>query len=66
MILNAKLHDTYQKVLWEESVHTYKRVRKSMSTTGITKSIFNIFYVEKRKNISSVSEFGHIGYVTKR
>ena len=28
MLLNAKLYDTAQKILWSEAVHTCKRVKK--------------------------------------
>ena len=66
MLLNAKLNDTAEKMLWEEAVHTYKRVRNSMATTGSTTSLFEDFYGGKPKIIGSLSEFGHIVYVTKR
>ena len=35
-------------------------------TTGSTKIPFIIFYVEKPKIISSLSEFGRIAYITER
>ena len=38
ILINIKMNDTYQKVLWEEAVHTYERVRNSMNTTGSTTS----------------------------
>ena len=38
ILLNAKLNDTAQNILWEEAVHTCKRVRNSMATTGSTTS----------------------------
>ena len=37
-----------------------------MATTGITTSPFEMFSGEKPKIIGSFSEFGRIGYVTKR
>ena len=66
MLLNAKLNDTVQKMLWEEAVHTCECVINSMSTTGSTESPFIIFYGEKTKIIGLFSEFGRIDYVTKR
>ena len=42
MMLNAKLNDTAQKILWEEDIHMCKRVRNSMATTGSTKTTFEI------------------------
>ena len=53
MLLNDKLNDTAQKMLWEEVVYTYERLRYSMATTGSTTSTFKIFYVEKPKIIGS-------------
>ena len=66
MLLNAKLNDTAQKMLWVEAVHTCKRVRNSMTTTGSTTSPFIIFYGEKPNIIGSFLEFRRIEYVTKR
>ena len=34
ILLNAKLKDTAQKMLWTEAVHTFERVRNSIDTTG--------------------------------
>ena len=65
MLLNAKLNDTAQKMLWTEAVHTGKHIRKIMSTTGSIKNPFTIFYEEKLNIISLLSEFGCIAYVTK-
>ena len=65
MLLNAKLNDTDQKILWAEAVHMCKRVRNSMANTGSTTSPFKTFYGEKPKMIGLFSEFGRIGYVTK-
>ena len=53
-------------MLWEEAIHTYKRVRNSMDTTGIASIPFKKLYGEKPKIIGSLSEFGRIGYFTKR
>ena len=47
MMLNVKLNDTAQKILWEEDIHMCKRVRNSMATTGSTKSTFEYFYEKK-------------------
>ena len=66
MLLNAKLNDTAEKMLWEEAVHTYKLVRNSMAAMGSTTSPFEDFYGGKPKIIGSLSEFGHIVYITKR
>ena len=43
MLLNSKLNNTYQKVLWVEAVHACKCVRKVTDTTGSTTSPFEIF-----------------------
>ena len=42
MLLNAKLNDAAQKMMWEEAVQTFERVRNSMTTTGSTTSLFGI------------------------
>ena len=34
MLLNAKLNDTDQKMLWSEAVYTCERVQNSLATTG--------------------------------
>ena len=44
MLLNAKLNDTDQKMLWSEAVHTYRGIQNSISITGSTKSPFEILY----------------------
>ena len=44
MLMNAKLNNTAEKIMWEEAVHTFKRVRNSMDTTESTKSPFEICY----------------------
>ena len=36
MIIDAKLNDTYQKMMWSEVVHMYEGVQNSMATTGST------------------------------
>ena len=66
MLVNAKLNDADQKMLWAEAVHTCKPVINSMADTGSTTSLFEIFYGEKPKIIGLFSEFGRIGYVTKQ
>ena len=43
MLLNERLNDTTQKILWAESVQTCERVSNSMVKTGITKSPFEVF-----------------------
>ena len=40
IILNEKLNDTAQKILWAEAVHTCKRVHNSLDNTGSTKITF--------------------------
>ena len=44
MLLNYKLNNKSQKMLWTEAIHTCERVRKSMYNTGSTKSPFGNFY----------------------
>ena len=52
-MLNEKINDIDQKMLWEESVRTCKRVRNSMATTGSTTSSLNIYM--DRNQISLIS-----------
>ena len=66
ILLNAKFDDTSQKMLWEEAVHTCKHIINSMDTTGSTTIPFENSYGEKPRIIGLLSEFGRIGYVTKR
>ena len=66
MILNAKLNDTAQKMMWAEAVHMCERVKISMDITGSTTSLFGTFYGEKPKIIGLFSDFGRIANVTKR
>ena len=65
-LLNKKLNDTAQNILWAEAVHICQPVIHSMATTGSTTSLFGNFYGEKPKIIGSFTDFGHIGYATKR
>ena len=44
MLLNAKLNDESQKILWAEAIYTCERVQNSMTTTGSTGSPFGVFY----------------------
>ena len=60
MIINTKSNDITQNILGTEAVPTCKRIRNSMTDTGIKRSLFEIFYGEKSKIIGSFSEFGHI------
>ena len=60
ILLNAKLNDTDQKMLWSEVVHMYKGVQNSISTTGSTGSPFENLYEEKPNTIYLFSEFGLI------
>ena len=46
MLLNAKLNENDQKMLWDKAVHTYKRVINSLANMGSTTSTLNI-YMEK-------------------
>ena len=66
MMLNAKLNDAAQKLLWAEAFHTCKHVRNSMATMDSTTSPFGNFYRENSKIIGLFSEFVCIVYVTKR
>ena len=43
MIINVKLKDMDQKMLWAEALYTCERVRNSMATTGSTESPFENF-----------------------
>ena len=60
MIINAKLNDTDQKMMWSEVVHMYEGVQNSMDTTGSTEIPFIDFHEEKSNIIGSFSEFGII------
>ena len=44
MILNQKINDTAQKMMWAEAIHKYELVRNSMSNTGSTTSPSKIIY----------------------
>ena len=66
MLLNAKLNDIAQKMLWAESIHTCERVINNMATTGSTTSPFKKIYGDKPKIISLFSKFGFIVCITKR
>ena len=65
MLLNAKINDTAQKMMWVDAVHAWERVRNSMANTGSTTSPFEMFYGEKPKIIVLFLEFVHIDYITK-
>ena len=43
MLLNIKLNADAQKMLWDDAVHAFKRVRNSMATMGSTTSPFGNF-----------------------
>ena len=49
MLLNEKLNDTAQNILFEESAHMFERVINGMATIGSTKILFEVFYGEKSK-----------------
>ena len=66
MLLNAKLNDTAQKIMWVKAVNICERIRNSMATAGISISPSENSYREKPKIVASFSEFGRAGYVTKR
>ena len=66
MLLNEKLNDTAQNMLWTEAVHTCKRIRNSTTKTCSTTSPFEHFYGEKPMIIGQFSEFRRIGYITKQ
>ena len=66
MLINAKLNDAAQKILWEEAVHACKRIRNSIATTGINTSPLENIYGENPKIIvffhsSNVSDTSPIG-----
>ena len=65
MLINAKLNDTDQKMIWTEALHMCKRTRKIMDTTGSKKIPFENIHGEKPKIIGLLSEFRRIGYVKK-
>ena len=65
ILMNVKLNDRYQKMIWAEAIHTCEHVRKIMDTTVSTKIPFETFYGDKPKIIGLFSEFGCITYVTK-
>ena len=44
MLLNAKLNDTSQNILWTEALHTCERVWNSMITKGSTNNLLEILY----------------------
>ena len=66
MILNVKLNETTQKMMWTDAIHAYERVINSMANMSSTKSPFKIFHGEKPKIIGSFQEFERIAYITKR
>ena len=66
MLLNEKLNEDAQKIMWVEAVHTCGRIRNCRATTGSITSPFEKFYGEKPKIIGSFSDFGRIAYVTKQ
>ena len=51
MLLNKKLNNTYQKMLWAKAVHTRERVRNGMATTANTTSQFENVYGEKSRSL---------------
>ena len=48
IMLNDKINDTDQKMLWAESVRTCKRVRNIMANTGSTTSSFKKEWIETK------------------
>ena len=48
MLINAKLNDTDQKMIWTEALHMCKRTRKIMDTTG-SKNIHSEISMEKNQ-----------------
>ena len=51
MLLNAKLNETAQKILWVEAVNACNHIRNSMDTTGITKSPFETLTGRNRRSL---------------
>ena len=66
MLLNEKLNEDAQIILWAEAVQMCKLVRNSMATTDSTTRPFENLYGEKPNIIGLFSEFGCIAYITKR
>ena len=66
MLLNEKLNEDAQIILWAEAVQMCKLVRNSMATTDSTTRPFENLYGEKPNIIGLFSEFGCITYVTKQ
>ena len=64
MILNTRLNHISKKMLCSEAGHTCKHIKNSIANTGSTTSKFENVCVEN-PNIF-FSEFGRVGYVTKR
>ena len=51
ILINEKPNKDTQKMLWTEAVHTCKRVRNSMDTTGITTSPFENFHGKNPRSL---------------
>ena len=55
MLLNAKINEYSQNILWTEAIHMCECIRNSMDTTGSTTSPLESFYGLKPKIIVSLS-----------
>ena len=53
ILLNKKLNYTAHKILWSDTVHTCKHIRKNMAITGSAASPFENFHGEKPKIVGS-------------
>ena len=51
IMINDKINDTDQKMLWAESVRTCTRVRNSMANTGSTTSPFKKYMEKKQRSL---------------
>ena len=66
MILNTRLNHISKKMLCSEAGNTCKHIKNSIANTVSTTSKFENFCVENPNIIVFFSEFGRVGYVTKR
>ena len=66
MLINSKLNDKSQKMMWAEAVHTFQLIRNNIDNTGSIKRTFINLYKKKPKIIGLFSYFGRIVFVTKQ
>ena len=65
MLLNVKLNDTAQKILWSEAFHTCERMRNSMENTG-SKKIRLEFSIEKNLRLLGRSQNLEVFHMSRR